>query len=86
MAIDSAQKRMSALNPASPWRGPLVDAAESGFEAGNRAAAVFLYSGLVSSVAGINGPIRVVAAAVFRPGAKAAEVSRPGAMAGETVM
>jgi hypothetical protein len=43
----------------------------------------------------INGPIRVVAAAIYRPGlmkgrayrpgAKAAEMYRPGVMAGESV-
>lgn len=49
MALDSAQKRMSAMNLDSPWRGPLVDATESSFTAGNRAAAVWLYSGLTGS-------------------------------------
>lgn len=43
--IDSRQKRMAAMNLACVWRGPLVDAAESGFNAGNRAAADFMYSG-----------------------------------------
>lgn len=48
-----------------------------------------------SQDAGVRGPIRVVAAqlyrpgmmagGVFRPGAKAADVYRPGAMAGESV-
>ena len=47
MALDSVQKRMSALNPSCPWRGPLVDAAEAGFTEGNRAAAAFMYSGLI---------------------------------------
>ena len=44
MAIDTAQKRMSAMNFASPWRGPLVDATETGFNAGNRQAALFMYA------------------------------------------
>lgn len=48
MAIDSVQKRMSAMNPSSPWRGPLVDATESGFTAGNRQAADFMYSGIAA--------------------------------------
>lgn len=44
--IDTLQKRMSAINPMSPWRGALVDATESGFNAGNRAAADYTYSGI----------------------------------------
>ena len=36
MALDDRQKRMSALNPSCPWRGPLVDAPEVGFTQGNR--------------------------------------------------
>lgn len=50
MAIDSRQKRMSAMNPASPWRGPMVDATEAGFDLGNRQAANFLYSGILALV------------------------------------
>ena len=50
MAIDSRQKRMSAMNLASPWRGPLVDATEAGFTQGNRAAACWLYSGIAAEV------------------------------------
>lgn len=49
MALDSMQKRMSAMNPNSPWRGPMVDAAESGFTQGNRQAAAYLYSGIAAS-------------------------------------
>lgn len=52
MAIDTAQKRMSAINPACPWRGPLVDATESGFSATNRGAAAFLYGGLFGESGG----------------------------------
>jgi hypothetical protein len=48
MAIDTKQKRMSALHPGSPWRGPLVDATESGFTQGNRQAAAGLYSGILA--------------------------------------
>ncbi len=46
MAIDDPQKRMSALMPSLPFRGPLVDATESGFDKGNRQAADFMYSGI----------------------------------------
>lgn len=49
MPIDSRQKRMSALNLRSPWRGPLVDATESGFTQGNRQAANVLYSGILAA-------------------------------------
>ena len=51
MAIDSMQKRMSAMHHASPWRGPMVDATETGFSAGNRQAAAFMYSGIASGAA-----------------------------------
>lgn len=51
MALDTAQKRMSAMNPACPWRGPLVDATESGgFSVGNRQAAAFMYSGIEAGI------------------------------------
>ena len=49
MAINTAQKRMSAMNHGSPWRGPLVDATEASFTVGNRAAACWLYSGITVS-------------------------------------
>lgn len=49
MALDSAQKRMSAMNLACPWRGPMVDAAESGTTQGNRQAAAFMYSGIAAA-------------------------------------
>jgi len=48
MALDTAQKRMSAMDPDLPWRGVGIDAAESGFSAGNRQAAADLYSGISS--------------------------------------
>lgn len=48
MAMDTRQKRMSAMHPASPWRGPMVDATESGFTQGNRQAAAFMYSGILA--------------------------------------
>ena len=51
MAIDTAQKRASAMNPASPWRGPMVAAAEAGFTQGNRQAADFMYSGILAGEA-----------------------------------
>lgn len=37
---------MAAINPASPWRGVLVDPTETGFDTGNRMAADYLYSGI----------------------------------------
>lgn len=51
MAIDTMQKRMSAMNHSSPWRGPMVDATEAGFSVGNRQAADYLYSGIGSGAA-----------------------------------
>lgn len=46
MALDSLQKRMSAIHAGSPWRGSPVDAAETGLTVGNRMAAAGLYSGI----------------------------------------
>ena len=48
MAMDTAQKRMSAISPGQPWRGPMVAAAEAGFTQGNRQAAAFMYSGIAA--------------------------------------
>ncbi len=58
MALNSRQKRMSAMNPACPWRGPLVDAVETGFNAGNRAAGAFMASSALASLAGIGSWLR----------------------------
>jgi len=55
MAIDTAQKRISAMNLTSPWRGPLVDATEAGTTQGNRQAALFMYSGILASSTGTLG-------------------------------
>lgn len=44
MAITTLQQRMSALNPACPWRGVLVNAALTGFPAAERASADYMYS------------------------------------------
>lgn len=49
MALDTRQKRMSAMNLACPWRGPLVNAPDPGFTQGNRQAADFMYSGILAS-------------------------------------
>jgi hypothetical protein len=51
MAVDTAQKRMSAMNLMCPWRGPMVSAADVGFTAGNREAALFSYAGIGASIA-----------------------------------
>lgn len=56
MAIDTMQKRMSAMCPMCPWRGPLVDATEASFTQGNRQAANLAYSGVLAQ-----------APAAFRP-------------------
>jgi hypothetical protein len=44
VAINSRQKRMSALQSGMPWRGPMVDAAIAGFTIGNRAAVCLLFA------------------------------------------
>lgn len=48
MAIDTRQKRMSAISPACTWRGCLVDATETGFTRGNRQSALYLYAGTIA--------------------------------------
>lgn len=58
MAVDTFQKRMSATHLSCPWRGPLVDATEVGFNVGNRQAADYMYSGIASGA---------VAPSVLRP-------------------
>jgi hypothetical protein len=59
MAIDTAQKRMSAMDPDMPWRGVGVDATEGGFTVGNRQAAADLYSGIESGAGG-GGPPAII--------------------------
>lgn len=54
--MDTMQKRMSAINHSSPWRGPLVDATEASFSSGNRAAAVWMYSGIAAASPTPQGP------------------------------
>jgi len=54
--ITSRQQRMSAMMLGLPFRGPLVDAAETGFTTGNRQAAAGMYSG---TAAGPPPPLEV---------------------------
>jgi hypothetical protein len=49
VAVDTFQKRMSATFVGCPWRGPLVDATDSGFTKNNRYAAAFYYGGFSSA-------------------------------------
>lgn len=46
MAIDTRNKRASAISPASPWRG-LWPAPDGTVDAADRATSVFLYSGFM---------------------------------------
>lgn len=50
MAVDTRQKRMSAVMVVLPWRGAMVDASQTGFTEGNRQAAAFCYSGIAAHV------------------------------------
>ena len=43
---DTEQKRLSAMLPMMPFRGPGVWAADTGFKVANRQAAALLYSGV----------------------------------------
>lgn len=60
MAIDTEQKRFSAINPGCPWRGVNVWAPDTGFTRGNRAAGAYLYGLAVAVVVG--GPVGCVLA------------------------
>ena len=46
MAVDTEQKRMSAVTPMLPFRTSAVWAADTGFKVGNRQAAALLYGGV----------------------------------------
>lgn len=48
--LDTMAKRASGMNPASPWRGPMVFSFIS-FAVGDRQAADYMYSGISSSTA-----------------------------------
>lgn len=83
MAIDTRAKRMSAMNPGCPWRGPCVDPAGTS-SVGKRRAGLFHYAGLGRAIrAGILAAARVVIpglvnARVSTPGLSAARVAHPG--------
>jgi hypothetical protein len=49
LAIDTRQKRMSAISPTMPWRGVLVYAGDVGVTQGNRQASAFTYSGILAA-------------------------------------
>lgn len=72
MAIDTRDKRASAIMPGIPWRG-LLPVADSGVNAGDRQQVAFLYRGIAADAP-------VVTAAV--PGA---EFTVPQAIAEFTV-
>ena len=49
MALDSRQKRASAIMVAMAFRTALVDPTEAGFTQGNRQAAAWEYSGILAT-------------------------------------
>lgn len=54
MAADTAIKRLSAMNLTLPWRGPAVIPSGT-VDAGERAAALHLYSGVGAAAATVSG-------------------------------
>ena len=48
MAVDTKQKRMSAINVYAPYRGTMVDPAAAWAQAGRQAAA-YMYSGILAA-------------------------------------
>lgn len=49
MAADTPAKRLSAMNPMGPWRGPAVITAAAPVTAGERRTLLFLYSGITGA-------------------------------------
>lgn len=82
--MDTMQRRMSAMNPASPWRGPMVEATTAGFTESNRRGALWLYG--LSTIPPVNGPLMCHAATIYRPGAQIGQNWKPGAMAGDAYL
>lgn len=86
MPVDSRQKRMSAMNLACPWRGPMVDATESGTTQGNRQAAAFMYSGILATELLIIVGGCFHAGSVYHPGFKAGSIYAPGFTEGDAYL
>lgn len=50
MAVDSKQKRFSAIGVTLPFRGAPIDPTVASFGAGDRAAAAYFYGGIESGI------------------------------------
>lgn len=60
MAIDTRQKRMSTVMVALPFRGPMVDPIESGFNVGNRQASIYQSSVIETTVVEADGLTQLI--------------------------
>ena len=58
MALDSMQKRQSAVLVGMAFRTAMVDPTEAGFSSGNRAAAAWSYGSLFEAAPGGGGGVR----------------------------
>lgn len=68
MAIDTAQKRFSMMNPSCPWRGPMVVADGGGVDEEEQISFLYYYGGLGWASAAAGGPINAGAIVVLLPG------------------
>lgn len=85
--MDTRNKRSSAINVGSPWRG-MLPAPDGTVAQADRQHAAFLYGGILagSNVVTINGPLYFAAASVYLPGMMRAGVYRPGSQSGDAYM
>lgn len=82
MALDTKQKRGSALLMGQPWRGWLAEPSGA-LPVASRISLRWWCSG-VSPGPLVRGPWRIVAAQVYCPGGVAGESYTPGGVAGES--
>ena len=86
MAVDTRDKRASALDVGSPWRARWPTA-DSTIAAVDRQFAAFMYSGIAAGAAAIlvYGAAHSVASKVYHPGSQASGVYHPGSQASKVV-
>ena len=76
MALDTQQKRMSAMTPGCPWRGPSVLPTGTIGQA-QRQATAYLYSGILAALPQLE-PIYPRSVTLSRQGVGGATVNRQG--------
>ncbi len=82
MAVDTAEKRYSAINFGLPWFRTLPEV-DGGIEADDRLHLMGLYSGIAAGSGAVAGPFRVVALDIRSAGPVASDVRVPGFVAAD---